>query len=225
MGRKPIVAISGSNRGNFTSFLLSKFLLSLYDIDSVFITPNRFKKDIKFDGLLLLGGADINPRLYNQKRDALLKKIDTKRDSMELYLLKKAYSNNIPIFGICRGMQFINIFFGGTLHKDLKPIYPKHYNTNLVVKEVKIIPHTKLYNIIRAKKIKVNSLHHQGIKDLGKNLRISAYDINKIPYAIESQDENFLLGVQWHPEYIPYAWHSRKLFKAFSQAIKKEKKR
>jgi putative glutamine amidotransferase len=215
VGKMRIVAISGSK----LPYLITKFILSMYDIKTFLVTKNNYKY-LNFEGLILLGGEDISPKLYNMPKSKFTKNINYERDLIELFLIKKALKKNIPILGICRGMQLINIYFGGTLYQDLFSLNIKHFNTNFPTKTIKIVKNSALYNILKKTKIKVNSIHHQAINKLGKNLKISAFDKNNIPYAIESSSYKFLLGLQWHPEYIAYTDSSKKIFNAFAKAVK-----
>ncbi len=217
----PKVIVTGSDRGSYTAYLIVKFFLNMHNIDTKFFHPSSWNKNIKFDGLLLTGGVDIDPSLYSKLRHKSIKKIEPKRDKMELYLLEKAYKNNLPVFGICRGMQMINVFFGGDLYQnifDLDLKY-KHPKTILPLNQITIKHKTKLYSILKVSKAKVNALHHQAINKLGKNIIASAHDKNRIIQAIEHKEKN-ILAVQWHPEFMPYSYISKKLFKNFSDNIK-----
>jgi len=174
-------------------------------------------------GLILLGGIDIDPALYGHEMHEHISGIDTKRDQMELYLLTKAAERDLPCFGICRGMQMINLFYGGSLfpHIDDLLLQEEHKNNILPLKWIELIEHTKLWEIVKKKRIKVNALHHQAIDRLGENIIKSAYDRNGIVQAIEHRQRDFVMGVQWHPEFMPYRWHSRRLFSAFSKRVKR----
>ena len=223
MGKRDFkVIITGSNKGSRLAWSFINILINDNTIKPIFISPNSKVVPTSFDGLTLSGGADINPKLYNQIVHKSVKKIEPKRDYLELKLLDIALKKSIPTLGICRGMQLINIFFGGTLIQhinDLKLPTP-HSNTILPIKRVEILKGTKLYKIVNKSTIYVNSIHHQAINKVGKNLRVNAFDKNKIIEGIESIDKKFLIGVQWHPEYIFYKKESRKLFFSFKKAIK-----
>jgi putative glutamine amidotransferase len=125
----------------------------------------------------------------------------------EISLFKKAYEKRIPILGICRGMQVINVALGGTLYQDInmqvKNSAGHRFQNSIIVQlhhKVEIIEGSKLYNILGKKDITVNSFHHQSIKDIGKGLRATAYSNDGIIEGIESSKLDFLIGVQWHPE-------------------------
>lgn len=148
--------------------------------------------------------------------------IDEDRDKLELSLIKFAHENKLPIIGICRGMQLMNIYKGGTLHKDIKALYTEkpHINTLLPRKTIHISKNSLLYEIIQHNQYQVNSLHHQSIDQLGKNLKVVATENNGVIQAIEDQSHPFFIGLQWHPEYLLQFHAQRRLFIEFIKKIK-----
>lgn len=160
------------------------------------------------DGLLLTGGADIDPILYGERPDEKTGRIAPQRDSKEFILLDYFYNKtDKPILGICRGMQFLNVFFKGSLILDLpKANYPSHtlinndrYNPS---HEVKIEPDSVLEKIYGKDSIGVNSFHHQAVGNLGKKLKAVGKSEDGVIEAMEYEniDERFIMAVQWHPE-------------------------
>ncbi len=141
---------------------------------------------------------------------------------MELFLLERALTQNIPVMGICRGMQLINLFMGGSLHLHIQEmdLEFKHPHSLLPLNTIKIEPRSHLHKILKAKKLQVNALHHQTLKTLGKGLKVTAKDTNGLIQAIETDNENFILGLQWHPEFMPYHWSTYRIFEAFSKEMK-----
>ena len=215
------ILVTGSDKGSKIAWSFIKFTLLLHKVDPTFVSPKNFKKDIDFHGLIISGGIDIDPSFYGEKKVAASFNSDKKRDEMELFYLEKATSKNIPVLGICRGMQLINIFFDGTLHLDIKDLdlnHP-HPKTPLPLKDIFIEPHSNLYKILMSEHIRVNALHHQAIKNLGLGLKKAAFDKNRIIQAIEHEKQN-IFGVQWHPEFMPYLKSSQKIFNFFIRKAK-----
>ena len=171
------------------------------------------------NGLLLSGGRDIDPFYYSQEPYDL-KRIDPEKDSLEMSLLPLILEKKKPVLGICRGAQVINVCMGGTLHQRIKGM--KHYQEapdDYPTHEIKIKKETKLFKILKTEKLRVNSLHYQAIDKLGKELIASAKAKDGVIEAIEHKNYPFLLGVQFHIEYlwIKYPEFS-KIFKAFIES-------
>lgn len=169
------------------------------------------KGDIKvildrIDGLLLTGGWDVDPHHFGQEPRYKLRGIDPARDLFEIELVKIALKVGKPLFGICRGIQVLNIAAGGSIYQDIEGELedtlrhfqdgPRWWPTH----EVVIEPETTLYGIIGKRKLRVNSFHHQAIKKLAPNFKGSAQATDGIIEAIEKPGGKFPLGVQWHPE-------------------------
>lgn len=159
------------------------------------------------DGIIFTGGLDISPLTYNENPSKEINLISSIRDTYEMGLFKKAYERKLPILGVCRGLQITNIVLGGNLYQDINTQVPgclghrpKGMSNEEFYHSINIKKDTKLYNIFETEKIFVNSLHHQAIKELGKDLRISALSEDGIIEAIESTDDRFLIGLQFHPE-------------------------
>ena len=161
------------------------------------------------DGIIFTGGTDINPLNYEEMPYKGLESVDPIRDKFELDLAKWVILNtDIPILGICRGMQILNVAAGGSLYQDLlsqKATKFNHSLTNIFPKDepshmVNISRFSKLYDIFQVDKIAVNSFHHQGIKVIGEDFKATMISEDNIIEAIEMKGERFVVGVQWHPE-------------------------
>lgn len=165
----------------------------------------------EMDGFVFQGGADISPKSYNE--DMIENGRwpgDYHRDQYELKIMKFAFDHKKPIFSICRGFQLTNVFFGGTLFQDLKiqtGTEIEHRNAETydrVNHEISLGDDSLLKELYKKDSICVNSVHHQGVKSLGKNLVVDAISpTDKIVEAFhyKNMKENFVLAVQWHPEF------------------------
>lgn len=161
----------------------------------------------KIDGLLGSGGYDVDPLLYGEEPHQKLGIVTPRRDQFELALYKEMLQLNKPILGICRGMQMLNIAAGGSLYQDIyaqkeedllkhSQEAPTYYGTHFVTIEESSL----LFEIVQQKKLKVNSSHHQAVKDVPTPFKVSGKATDGIIEAIESANHSFVLGVQWHPE-------------------------
>ncbi|MEP0234015.1 type 1 glutamine amidotransferase [Roseibium sp.] len=174
-----------------------------------------------FDGFIIGGGDDISPDLY--RGDTLIDaRLDPERDAMELAVLDHATPRDIPVLGVCRGAQMINVHKGGNLHQNVREVYadlPPMW-TPLPRKTVTFEEPSRLGQIHACDCVRVNSLHNQAIDTTGKNIRIVGRDEFGIPQAFEDTSARFLMGVQWHPEFLLYRPAHRRLFRAFLAAVR-----
>lgn len=178
-----------------------------------------------FDGFLFSGGPDIHPEIYGEFISEGCGEISKQRDDLELFLIKLLLERNKPIFGICRGVQVINVGMGGTLIQDI----PTEYKTAVNHSQEKpyhravhsVTLSDKLAEMLGESDLNVNSMHHQSIKKLAPQLKIGARSPDGIIEAAYSPDYKFVLGVQWHPEH-NLEWHSsNRLFSSFVNACQK----
>ena len=184
----------------------------------------------KVDVVFLTGGEDVNPAYYGAKPSPYLGEVVGRRDTFEMALLKEAVAQKKPIFGTCRGLQIINIFFGGTLYQDIPSEYPNalsHRESarfNEKVHEINIEEDSRLYKILGMKTIGVNTSHHQAIKDLAPGLRVSARTSDGIIEAIEG-DTYPVAAVQFHPEGLVdnVAPEFKKMYVSLMKLIKNKK--
>ncbi len=158
------------------------------------------------DGLLLPGGFDIEPDLYRQEKSPLCQKTVRESDLFQLELLTLAYKKGMPILGICRGCQLINVGFGGTLYQDLSlcgkkgSVHAKMHKGIPISHTVTLQEKSKLSNIFGTSALEVNSFHHQGVDSLGRGLVATALCSDAFIEGIELKDRRWCVGVQWHPE-------------------------
>lgn len=250
---KPLIGITGPDRGGTTAWWFTRFSVWLQGGKALRICPSMPRRGSELDGLILGGGADINPERYGQSLSKnsfgknmpkpsgirqwmfriisflfypfllFLRKIfstkfptlDKKRDEIEFELLQDALHRGIPILGICRGAQLINVQFNGNLHQDIDTFYREvpRLNTIWPEKKVEIKDGSMLKSVLKASKVWVNALHHQAVDHVGDSLQIVAKEETGIAQAIEHTEHPFLLGVQWHPEYMPQIPQQRNIFK------------
>lgn len=166
------------------------------------------------DGVVIGGGDDISPRLYGGQIAAEAH-FDDARDAMETRVLAAAFEAGLPMLGICRGSQMLNVALGGTLHQDAYGVFSsRFYKTVLPRKTVRVCDGTRLQAIAGAAPMQVNALHTQAVDRLGDGLRLAALDDGGMTQAIERVADPFALGVQWHPEHLLYARRQRRIFAA-----------
>lgn len=229
---KKVVLLSKSyGNGSYENWLLSANpglkIVSLYHVS---------KDSVDFwlkasHGILMTGGEDVYPGRYEKEKDtADCGEFDLRRDSLEFRMLDHAFAHKKPLFGICRGLQIINIHQNGNLVVDIPSklgVKVRHRENGPVEHEVEIVPTSSLGKISKIKKGKILSNHHQGIDVLGKNLKPMARSEDGLIEAIEG-DENskmpFLMAVQWHPERMEKESPlSNTLSRIFSEAVLKQK--
>ena len=184
----------------------------------------------RLDGLLIPGGVDVDPRQYGETVRPECGNLDPSRDRVELQLVRWALEDGKPIFGLCRGLQILNVARGGTLWQDLatqRPELAKHdyfptagYARTPLAHPVSLTPATKLAALLDGPStVMVNSMHHQGVKTLGEGLVTSAVAPDGLIEAIELPEHDFAIGVQWHPEVFEMTDpHTRHLFGGFIAA-------
>jgi len=157
------------------------------------------------DALVIGGGDDIAPEHYNGDLAAKVKS-DPERDRLEIAWIRWALDKDVPLLGICRGAQLINVVLGGTLHQDIRALRQRTHNRPgvLPTKRVQLDANSYVASVCGKRNLRVNSLHHQAIKDPGAGLRVVGRDLDLIAQAIECSAERKIIGVQWHPEYLFY---------------------
>jgi putative glutamine amidotransferase len=169
------------------------------------------------DGLLLAGGSDIDPSLYGAARDSRTERADCDRDSLETALLREALKRDLPVLAICRGMQLLNAFLGGTLLQHIEGHRcPRQQSAHRAA----ITSQSRLASILGADEYVVNSRHHQCVDRVASELVVAARAPDDVVEALESPGDRFVLAVQWHPEDRTEG-PDGKLFEAFRDAMKR----
>ncbi len=257
---RPTIGITGPDKGGGAAWFFTALSVLLAGGKPVRITPSRARTADGLQGLIIGGGADVDPSIYEQENvmDEYLQRtlqhprknifqrvgrfvswlyypalffvrklmsrklvfgLDRDRDHLELQLLDQAVKKGLPVMGICRGSQLMNVYFRGSLYQDINTFYVEAPNPASIfpVKRVYIKAGSKLERILGTRQLEVNALHKQAVKEPGDSIDIVAREPNRIVQGIEQENQDFMIGVQWHPEYLPQSKTHRRLFKALVQ--------
>lgn len=180
----------------------------------------------QFDGILIIGGGDVAIERYGGKEHPSVSAPNLDRDALEIAITRMALAYNLPLFGICRGEQVMNVATGGTLYSDIPSQFetvlnhsqPEDIPITKLTQQVQILTGSNLFSIVRTDRLWTNTFHHQAVNALGDGFRACAFGSDGLIEAIESPDHPFAVGVQWHPEGLQnYSEHAA-LFRAFVAA-------
>jgi putative glutamine amidotransferase len=185
----------------------------------------------RLDGLCLPGGVDVDPAEYGEADHPDLGSVDRPRDRTELILARWALEADLPVLGICRGIQVLNVAAGGSLYQHLPAQLPETRRHNFRLQdsawetpthEVVVEPRCRLAAILNEPQIETNSFHHQAVKDVAPGFRPTAWATDGVIEAIEHDGKPFAVAVQWHPEGMFRSdANSRRIFEAFVEACRK----
>lgn len=186
----------------------------------------------RLDGLLLAGGVDMDPVTFGEPPHPRLGRTDAARDAVELALARWAIADGMPVLGLCRGLQVLNVALGGSLFQDIEAEIPgalKHdyfptsgFERDYLAHEVSVAAGSRLHEAFGAAVVRVNSMHHQAIKALAPALHVSARAPDGVVEAVESDTAQYLVGVQWHPEMFEQSDPgTRRLFERFLDAARR----
>lgn len=231
---KPIIGVTTSMSDEKTIALSINNTLAVQQAGGIpMLLPNvTNEQDIqqmvkRIDGLLLTGGGDIDPTLFGEEPHRKLGNIVPERDEFEIVLSKTCLKLDVPILAICRGCQILNIAAGGDMYQDIydqidRPLLQHTQNAPTSHRShfVHIERQSKLFNIAGTEKMKVNSFHHQAVRDMARHFIVTARSSDDIIEAFESTKHRFVVGVQWHPECTIYSEDglSLPLFESFIDA-------
>lgn len=235
----PIIGITTSQaanaQGHPTVILMQSYINAVIQAGGIpVLIPSAIAEDgwkavySRLDAVLFSGGGDIGLEHSPGDPHPRIDGVDLQRDSLELKLIRAATFDGKPFLGICRGCQVLNVALGGTLYTHipeqfpgaLDHTYPLNMRTALV-HEVKIEEGTRTSEILGEPIIKVNSLHHQGLKGVPSPLRVSGHAPDGLIEAIELPEHPFALAVQWHPEWLTDQESTRNLFRKFVEAAER----
>ncbi|PWC82787.1 glutamine amidotransferase [Azospirillum sp. TSH100] len=211
---RPLVGITASIHGSRIAAMANRLALWRAGASSVRITADAPFPIDRLDALVVGGGDDIDASLYGESARPQIR-IDPERDRLEMRALDCAAKIALPVLGICRGSQMINVHRGGSLHVDIHEVYEEapHMRTVLPRKRIRIEPDSRLYRILGIAECRVNALHHQSVDRVGDGLRVVARERAGVVQGIEAPEEPFLIGVQWHPEYLVTDSRQQALFR------------
>lgn len=225
LDRSPKIAVTGPLTGQHIQQACIALCVRLAGGIAHRVYPNQTIDWSQFDGLILSGGADIHPSLYGDV-PAIESQYEQLRDQLEVEALEWAIAHARPVLGICRGMQMLNVVKKGTLYQEVGRVFDDFLpNTSLLGKciarrTVLLAKPSILYSLAGKSSLRVNSLHHQAVDQLGEGLIITARLENGLAQAIEAREGPWMLGTQWHPELMFYRSTQRRIFRDFIQAVK-----
>ena len=206
------IAIPQMGTDLFRKYMKSKYVKSLERAGAAVRwieledTDKAVAEALACDGLLLPGGADIEPALYGREREEKCGKPNELRDKNEFAIFAAFVKTGKPILCICRGFQLLNVACGGTLYQDIADIkkcnHSDFFKRAKPVHNVTVTENTRLFEAFGKNVVGVNSLHHQAVESVGENLTVSAISEDGFIEAVELNDHPFCVAVQWHPEHM-----------------------
>ena len=215
---RPLIGITTSDRKSRLAWFFDWLAVWRHGGRPLRLSPSRPVPET-LDGLIIGSGDDIEAHLYGGEVRFDVR-VDPERDALELDLLERFTPSRCPVLGICRGAQLINVYMGGTLDSDIYTTYEglKRRRTVLPRKTVDIVADSKLHRILGVSWCRINSLHHQAVQDAGRGIEIVARDRDGLVQGIESREHDFLIGVQWHPEWLIFNRPQQRLIRALVDA-------
>lgn len=218
---RPVIGVTGPDKGGDRAWNFTRCAVIWAGGNPLRLTPKNSHLHEVLNGIVIGGGDDIYPTLYESE---ILPntRYDKERDMFELIYIEKALKQDIPMLAICRGEQLLNTYLGGSLHQDLRKLrrYTRNRWTVLPLKTLLVEPDSRLEKLLGTPRCRINSLHTQAIDQLGSGLRVVGRDLDNIVQAVEDPSRPFLIGVQWHPEYLLYLSRQRNLFRALVQSAR-----
>lgn len=220
----PVVLVTGSDKRLPVGWWATRLQLALVGVRARHVTPGCNELPSSVSGVIIGGGDDIEPEHYGASGDAGAT-YNPERDAMEMAITRRALKADLPLLGICRGAQLLNVVLGGSLYTDIRPMRRKTPNRNSLfrIKWVDLEQRSAIARMLQRNPVRVNSLHNQAIHRVADALCDVGWDKDGFIQAVEAPNRQFVLGVQWHPEYLLWSRAQRYLFKAFSHAVKQHR--
>lgn len=237
--RKPIIGVTGPDNGGYINWFMTSIAVRRAGGHPVRISSSRLNRFELLQGIILSGGKDIEPSNFGEKSiysskynkavpstktifntqycflfNSQSKRYDLERDHFESSIIRMALAKELPILGICRGAQLLNIVLGGGLYQEIKSFYSEieFVHSLLPCKRVEILKGSCLSNVFNSTTSIVNAHHLQAIRNTGKNIVVTAVDEAGVVQGIEYSESQYVIGVQWHPEFIPFSNQHQMLF-------------
>jgi putative glutamine amidotransferase len=243
MQERPLVALTTSTEappgstGRHSVFLYTSYIhaLELAGVTPVLVTPAHSAEAVAaimhaVDGLVLSGGEDVDPVHYGETPRVELDSVHPERDAMEFAALRHALDRDVPVLGICRGHQVLNVALGGSLYQDIPTDLPDALGHvqgggwDRRSHDVFVEPDSLFFRITGERTLCINSFHHQAIREPAPGLRVVGRAEDGLIEAVESERHDWVIGVQWHPERLEAAESDhdpdRRLFAAFGDAVR-----
>lgn len=223
----PHIGVTAARHGGWWMWQFNRLALHLAGARAIHIRPQNPVALDELDGLLIGGGDDIGIELWRGSAVPAIM-IEPERDRLERDLVHRAVERGMPLLGICRGAQMINVALGGTLHEEIGPIFGTAPHRRILLPRlmVEMSAGSRLARLIGSARLRVNALHHQAIDRPGAGLRAVGHDREGIVQAIErAKAGGFLYGVQWHPEFQISDRRQRRLFAALGRAARRYRSR
>ena len=219
--QRPVIAITGPRRGALMPRTLVQLGVYWAGGRGQQIRPGEAVPTSHHHGVVISGGHDVEPVLYAQESE-VEPRYDPERDAFESAVIDDALARKLPLLGICRGAQLLNVRLGGNLFQELRSRRKLTSNRRTIfpLKTLRVEESSRLHSLLDASTLRINSLHNQGINRLGRSLQVSGRDPDNIVQAVEDPQSAFLLGVQWHPEFLLYMKTQRKIFSALVKAAR-----
>lgn len=217
---KPLIAVTGPQSGARGPRVCVALAVWLAGGRTVQLRPQDSIQPAHWDGVVVTGGHDIDPVLYAAEPE-VHPRYDVERDRFESRVIDEALANRLPLLGICRGAQLLNVRRGGNLYQDIRNRrrHTSNRRSLLPLKSLVTVPGSCLHSILGNGRVRINSLHNQAINRPGEGLHVVGLDRDRIVQAIEDSDYPFLVGVQWHPEFLFWIPRQRALFAALVRAV------